>query len=147
MELLLKNFIAIAVYLRNDITNPVNTDIVSAVIKAFEGNISNDEMCSKICEAEPLMAERLEYGQAEYALSEESRIKYDFICESLKYLYEQLNLRNYDRAYNLADLLHVFPDVMLNDKNSKKLYWKIYVLGYKKRCNDSFFDKYRNMFC
>ena len=70
MELLLKNFIAIAVYLRNDITNPVNTDIVSAVIKAFEGNISNDEMCGKICEAEPLMAKRLEYGQAECDLSE-----------------------------------------------------------------------------
>ena len=146
MNLLLKNFIVIAVYLRHNITNPVNADIAAAVIKAFEGYISNDEMCGNICEAAPLMAEWLKYGQTDNTLSEKSQIKYDFICDSMKYLYEQLNLRNYDRAYNLADILHVFPDVNLNDKKSKKSYWKNYILAYKRLCNDGFFDKYRKVF-
>lgn len=48
-SLLLSNFHIAAVYLKSDIENAENLQVVSILAEAFRHKISNNEMCEKIC--------------------------------------------------------------------------------------------------
>lgn len=137
---LLGNFIKAAVYLRSDIENPENLQVVSVLIKAFRHNISNNEMCDKLKALNVPYGYALEYDTGE-ALSEEDEVKCGFILKSLLYLQELLTEKQFEKAYDIVDILHVFPDVRLNDKSSSKAFRKLFIRRYEKKYHDKFFDE------
>lgn len=142
---LLINFARTAVYLRNDITNSVNIQIADIFIEAFDHDITNNEMCEKIKDLKVTWAEGLIYDSSNEAFGDEDEKKCRFLYHALDHLRELLLAKQFDRAYDFADVLHVFPDVRIGDKKSCKAFWKIYVRTYEKRYHDNFFEKIKEV--
>lgn len=140
-SLLLSNFHIAAVYLRNNIECDENAQVVSILAEAFQHKISNNEMCEKICSLNVPWGEALKYETGNEALSAEEEYKCGFIYGSMLYLHKLLSEKQYEKAYQIVDILHVFPDVRLNERKSSKAFWKDRVLRYKKKYHDDFFEK------
>lgn len=138
---LLENFGRAAAYLRYDITNSVNLQIADIFSEAFAHDITNNEMCEKIKDLKVSWGECLVYDINNEAFGDEDEKKCRFLYRSLNYLRELLSEKQFDKAYDFADVLHVFPDVCLSDKKSCKAFRKLYVLPYEKRYHDRIFEK------
>lgn len=140
---LLGNFTKAAVYLRSNIENPENLQVVAILTEAFRHNISNNEMCDKLKALNVPYVYALEYDTGE-ALSEEDEVKCGFILKSLLYLQELLTEKQFEKAYDIVDILHVFPDVRLNEKKSSKAFWKCFVCPFEKKYHDRFFEELKS---
>lgn len=98
-------------------------------------------MCERLSTFKMPWSDRLKYESTDEMVTDEEKIKCSFVYEALLYLSKLLSVKEYEKAYQIADILHVFPDVQLSSRKSVKAFWKIYVLPYEKRHHDLFFEK------
>lgn len=135
-ESTLTNFYRIMVFIRFDIKNEENKDIVCILIQAFDGLINNKEMCDAIVKIMPDWKTQLRYEESEYYFIQKQII--EFAKTALYIMKESLATNAFEIAYDIADLLHVLPDIVLQKKtNQWKSYWKMYVEPFNKKwkCN------------
>jgi hypothetical protein len=88
--------------------------------------ITNFEMVKLLLQVQPNFSEQLIIKDGEECEVSEELKKFFVII--LNHIMEQLKEENYDMVYDLVDMLHVFPDVIIEDKRKgKKDYWKLFV--------------------
>lgn len=105
-----ENMHRVLVFTRADIYKDKNPEIIKDLISQIQEEVTNDE------------------------LHKEAK---DFSIRTLQVVYEELVAKNYDVAYDIVDMLHAFPHVVLrNDIKELKRYRKVYVKPLiKKRMN------------
>ena len=70
-----------------------------------------------------------------------------FIVRAVELMRDNLEIQHYDLAYDLADMLHALPDIVLaNGKNGLKNYWKIYVKPVQKKWNCDLLEEFKYLF-
>lgn len=143
-ESLLVNLRRIMVFLRSDIRNKENDKVLNILIKAYEGIIYNNEMCDMIIKIMPDWKEQLMYGEGKNQLIQEEIIKY--VKTAMQIMKDSLSTGEYDMAYDIADLLHVLPDVIMQDDKSMKKYWKVFVKKFDRKWKCNAFTKYKKYF-
>ena len=125
---ILENLKRIMILLRSDIRNRRGRELVHLFRQAFQSQMSNGELCGEMMEMMPEWCSWLSCGETpardEVWVQEELAA---FISQALEVMEETLHADEFEMAYDLADMLHVVPDVIVkNDKMSmKKLLEKI----------------------
>lgn len=143
-ESMLINFQIVMVFMRSDIKNAENKYILEILIRAFDGKLNNQEMCEALAIRRPDWKTQLKYGENTYRLISEKMT--GFVRRALGMMEAYLVTNAYDAAYDIADLLHVLPDVV-GQENEKQLkrYWKVYVRPFEKKWNCNVFTRYINL--
>lgn len=136
-EYMLINFQRIMVFLRCDIKDRRSIDILCILMKAFDGLINNEEMCDEIVKIMPDWKAQLIYARYEYCFIQQEII--EFMKIAVQIMVDSLSSKELDIAYDIADILHVLPDVIIQkDKKGLKKYWETYVERFndKWKCGD-----------
>ena len=69
----------------------------------------------------------------------------EFIIRALEFMKEHLLHQNYETAYDIADMLHVLPEIVVDNKKKElKLYWKGYVKPFQKKWKCKVFNEWKN---
>jgi len=128
-----RNLKTIFIFIRFDIKNKKNVQVTDAVIKIIEENCTLEEMCKKILNIMPEWTEQLIIEGNEKKLICKKELKI-FIIRALELMKISIELQNDKMAYDIADMLHALPDIIIaNRKNCLKEYWKIYVKPVQKK--------------
>ena len=134
------------VCLRNDIMNDNNIAITSVLLEAFSNNITNDSMCDKIDLINVPWNKQLKRNIDIYNVSYDEYYNH-FIVETLFFFKDLLLSKQYKIAYQIADILHILPEVIFeNNKKSKKDFWKSFIIPFEKNNNITFFKKMKKTF-
>ncbi len=141
---ILENLKRIMILLRSDIRNRRGRELVHLFRQAFQSQMSNGELCGEMMEMMPEWCSWLSCGETpardEVWVQEELAA---FISQALEVMEETLHADEFEMAYDLADMLHVVPDVIVkNDKMSMKSYWKRFVVPFHKKWNCNIFHKF-----
>ena len=134
------NIVIILVYLRSDIRNSYNTKIIDYMLSWISNEITIKEL---IVLVKQLGVEWWDNLKPENHLFIKEDFRNKFIDDTLKYLRVLLQQAQFEKAYYVTDILHVFPDVNLSNAKSTKAFWKCYILPFKKEFRDDFFDEFR----
>lgn len=128
----LENMHRILVYVRSDIYNNENTELVKILGLCINDNMSNEEMVKIIIDMYPVLMQQLILQNDEICrLSAEAK---DYVLCVLQIISNALEEKDYELAYDMVDVLHVFPHVVIsNEKRQIKSYWKVYVKPIIKR--------------
>ena len=138
---ILENLKRIMILLRSDIQNRRGKELVHLCHQAFQNQMSNGEMCKKMIEMMPAWQDWLNCGETPDWFVQEDVAA--FINMALEVMEETLHAGEFEMAYDLADLLHVVPDVIAkNDKASMKRYWKVFVVKFHQKWNCNIFHKF-----
>ena len=138
---MLENLKSIMILLRSDIRNRRGKELVHLCHQAFQNQMSNGEMCEKMIEMMPAWQGWLNCGETPDWFVQEDVAA--FINMALEVMEETLHAGEFEMAYDLADLLHVVPDVIAkNDKASMKRYWKVFVVKFHQKWNCNIFHKF-----
>lgn len=92
---------------------------------------------------------RLKYEESEYYFIQKEVI--EFMKTAIHIMKDSLNTDRFDIAYDIADMLHVLPDIIIQ-RNKKQLkrcwrsYWKVYVEPLYKKWKCDAFTKYKKFF-
>lgn len=141
---MLVNFRIVMVFMRSDIRNVENRCIVKILSQAFAGEINNQEMCGALVRSMPGWKTQLRYGEAGEYMFRENITR--FVRTALSVMEGHLTANAYEAAYDVADLLHVLPDVVLQEnKKQLKRYWKVYVRTYEKKWKCDVFTRYARL--
>lgn len=142
-----KNLHRIFVLLRFDIKNKNNSHVIDIIIKAINNKSSNQEMCKMIFYImsnwkSQLIVER--YDEQEIICNTKLE---QFIIKALELMKINISIQKYEIAYDIADMLHVLPEVVIaNQKKSMKQYWKIFVKRFQKKWRCNIFDEFKVVF-
>lgn len=112
--------------IRQDIQNEKNTEYVKILATAFCKGLSNVKMVNGLLNMEPELKRHLLPRNSEiYDVKKEDIA---FIENTLYRVQAKLQEKDYKTAYDIVDMLHVFPQVILSgDKKKREEYWKVYV--------------------
>lgn len=130
-------------FFRYDIKNKNNLEVVDILIKVINDNVSNDKMCRMILDKMPMWNEQLvvEGDNRKEVFDNKSRKL--FVIEALELLKDKLLFREYEMAYDIADILQGLPDIVIsNKKEGFRQYWKLYVKPFQKKWNLNIFNEF-----
>lgn len=149
---LMMSFHRIFVYVRSEINNPINGILLTTInryivevlnenyldFNIFKKDIMN--ILNNDTSNQEFFERALNFNNALYTDNVGEIIRYlpiirETILESCKYLKEN----NFDRAYDLIDMIHALPDAILYKKewNDRK-FWKTYIKPYRKKWINQF---------
>ncbi|MCC8043377.1 MAG: hypothetical protein LIO69_07730 [Oscillospiraceae bacterium] len=134
------NIVIISVYLRSDIKKSYNIDIIDYMLSWVSGDITAEEMILLVKKLNVEWWDNLKTNSPSF-INDDIRNK--FIRCSLNYLRLLIQQAQYEKAYCVIDVLHVFPDINISSLKSKKSFWEYYILPFKRKFNDDFFDEFR----
>lgn len=143
-ESMLINFQIVMVFMRSDIKNEENKYILEILIQAFDGKLNNQEMCEALAIRRPDWKTQLKYEEnTDHLISEKMT---GFVRMALGMMEAYLVTNAFDAAYDIADLLHVLPDVVIQENEKQlKRYWKVYVRPFEKKWKCNVFTRYINL--
>lgn len=121
----------ILVFIRSDINSEKNIELVNILIICMENRMNNFELIKLLNGKLDLKQQLIQDAGLECV--DDKNIS-DFILTVLKYTNDALKSQNYNMAYDLVDMLHVLPDVIITgEKKQLKKYWNIYVKPFIKK--------------
>lgn len=140
-----KNLQRIFVFLRFDIKNKNNSQVIDILIEVINNNNKNKEMCKMICNIMPKWKEQLIVEEDEgQELIFNIKLK-QFIIRALELMKTNILIQEYEIAYDIADMLQGLPEIIIaNNKNGLKQYWKIYVKPFQKKWKCKTFNKWKD---
>lgn len=140
-----KNLQRIFVFLRFDIKNENNYEIIDIIIKVINNNNSNNEMCEMILYTMPKWKGQLiseEDGMKELIFDVQLK---QFIIRALEVMKTNILIQQYEIAYDIADMLQGLPEIAIaNNKKGLRQYWKVYVKPFQKKWKCTIFDEWKN---
>ncbi|MDE7183112.1 MAG: hypothetical protein K2O40_01275 [Lachnospiraceae bacterium] len=138
---ILENLKSIMILMRSDIRNRRGEEIVHLFHRAFLNQMRNSELCEKMIEMMPEWRGWLIDGEKTDQVIPDRLLA--FVNLALEVMREALHAGEFEMAYDLADMLHVLPDVIAdNDKASRRSYWKIFVVSFQKKWHCNIFHKF-----
>lgn len=129
-----ENVYRVLVFIRNDIYNNNNSGLIKMLIDCIGDESLNSEMATVLINNSLMERNQLilQDGEA-YKVKKEAK---EFVLRVLCMIHKELDEKKYDCAYDMVDMLHVFPQVIIaNDKRQIRQYWKIYVKPIMKKRN------------
>lgn len=147
-DLFLLNLEKIFIYIRYDLERIENRNIILCVINIInEFECDNNELCKQI------KSLSLELGKC-IILSNKIDIKIanrmvygQFLIDTLNFFLRLLNDNEYEKSYDVIDILHAVPNVIIvNEKKSKRLFYKTYIKRFSKKWKEHYFDKVKVLF-
>ena len=134
-----ENMHRILVYVRSEIHNNENIELVRILGLCISNNMPNEEMVKIIIDMYPVLTQQLILPNDEiYGLSAEAK---DYVLCALQIISNALEEKDYELDYDMVDVLHVFPHVVIaNEKRQIKSYWKVYVKPIIKRVKNKGYD-------
>ena len=122
------------VFIRADIYHSDNIKFVKVLLSSINEELTNSVMVERIfCISSELKHQLILQDGDIYIMSKEAK---DFVLSSLHILCKELEEKRYDFAYDIVDMLHAFPHMIIcNDKKQIRNYWKIYVRPVMKKNN------------
>lgn len=144
---LLFNIQRILVFVRFDIKNPVNIQFIDAIIACLNTNIENEGLVNLIVNIEKKLKEQLVLERDIEIEYQDNSIK--FMLQILEIIRGALKEKNYIMAYDMVDMLHIFPEIIItNQKKGIRSYWKRCVNPILKKWKVSeISDIKRNLYC
>lgn len=140
-----KNLQRIFVFIRFDIKDKNNSHVIDIVIKVIDNDMTNDEMCKMIVCLMPKWKGQLILKECDMQEIMLNRQLKEFIIRALEFMKEHLLYQNYGTAYDIADMLHVLPEIVVDNKKKElKLYWKDYVKPFQKKWKCKVFNEWKN---
>lgn len=136
------------VFIRFDIKNQNNIKIIEMLIYGIENNLCTTELSAMLIEVMPYMENQLiNEKDVEEVFDFEIEKYRNFILIALQAIKENIQLKKYEIAYDIADILHTFPDfVISNNKKEMKKYWKVYVNPFIKKWKCNLFKEMKKCF-
>ena len=121
-----ENMYRILVFIRADIYHSNNIKFVKVLLFSINEELTNSVMAERIfCISSELKHQLILQDGDICIMSKEAK---DFALSSLHILCKELEEKRYDFAYDMADMLHAFPHVIIcNDKKQIRNYWRTYV--------------------
>lgn len=140
-----KNLQRIFVFIRFDIKDKKNSHVIDIVTKVIDNDMTNDEMCKMIVCLMPKWKGQLILKECDMQEIMLNRQLKEFIIRALEFMKEHLLYQNYETAYDIADMLHVLPEIVVDNKKKElKLYWKDYVKPFQKKWKCKVFNEWKN---
>ena len=129
-----ENMHRILVLIRSDMQEENNTELLEFLITSIDKGWKNTEMLESVSKILPDIKQQLVLEDDEvYEINNKAK---EYMLHVLRITWNALKEGNYELAYDLVDMLHVFPHLVIsNDKKQIKDYWKIYVNPVVKRRN------------
>lgn len=142
-----ENLKRVFVFVRFEIKNDKNCQIADAILYGMKNHVTNEELCDMLIQAMPEWKEKFHTKteiKQEILYNEELE---QFIVHAVELMKDHLEIQHYDLAYDLADMLHALPDIVLaNEKNGLKNYWKIYVKPVQKKWDLKLLEEFKYLF-
>ncbi len=152
-ELVWENLESVFVFIRFEIKNNKNCQvadlgrIMEVIINGIKNHIENEQLCDMLVQIMPEWKGRFRTKtevKQEVICNEELE---QFIVHAVELMKDNLEIQHYDLAYDLADMLHALPNIVLaNEKNGLKRYWKIYVIPVQKKWNRKLLKEFKYLF-
>lgn len=113
------NFERIMVFIRFNIAKKENIKVVDIMEKFFDKKIRKQKMLSQIAEIMPEWTNQLIFGEGNNYW--ENSLESSFIRQSLSCVKNNLLNGDFNIAYDIVDMLHAFPGVILSeDKEARR---------------------------
>jgi len=167
-----RNMERIFIFIRFDIKNNKNIQLSDAIIEIIKNNTSLVEMCNIVFHIMPEWKGKLITKNSEETVFNYKKDLELFIIKGVELMKEGFLIHNYDLAYDIADLLHALPGIVIasykrnledcqknqvkhwlrqfRDRNryfgSLKDYWKVYVKSVQKKWDCKMFDEFKSIF-
>lgn len=126
------NFERIMVFIRADISKFENIKIITILEEFFEGKLNQQEMLRQIVNIMPQWKNQLLLESKGFC--KENEVENSFVLQSLRYVKNSFSKEQLEVAYDLVDMLHAFPGVVLNDEaEGKEAFKKVYLEPVVKR--------------
>lgn len=137
----LYDFYYLITVIRNEIADKNNIYILKKVIDLYKSSAEkiDDNRLRKlmvslnICDDKwSVLCYENRYSQEAGLLKDEEKI--GFLITNMNTLKELLMQEKYEQAFDLADVLHMYPEIVANNlKRFPKSYWKLIYNPYKKK--------------
>lgn len=136
----LYDFYYLITVIRNEITDKNNiyikkvTDLYKNGVEEIDDNRLRKLMISlNICDDKwSVLCYENRYSQESGLLKDKEKI--EFLIANMNELENLLIQKKYDQAFDLADALHMYPEIVANNlKKFPKSYWKLIYNPYKKK--------------
>lgn len=129
-----ENMHRLLVFIRSDIYNHKNIVLTKILIDCIEKELTNRELIEMVINTFPQLKEQLVLQDDEvYKMEQKAK---DFVLKALYILTMELENGRYDSAYDTADMLHIFPHIIIsNSRRQINNYWKIYVNPIREKCH------------
>lgn len=147
-DVFLLNLERIFIYIRSDLKRSENRQIILLVINVIDKlQCSNEELCLCINSYIKLYNEQTTLcGIDDESISKRLIFK-QFLIDSLLYLLALIDNNEYEKAYDVIDILHAIPNVInINHKKSKKDFYMSYIKKFNHKWKDKFFIKMKPLF-
>lgn len=121
-----ENMHRILVLIRSKIRDEKNVELLETLSISIKNELKNTEMVNLILEIAPeFQKQLLLQDDADFKLTEEAK---EYVLQMLCIAQNDLKENKFDDAYEIVDVLHVFPHVIIaNNKEQTEEYWRIYV--------------------
>ncbi len=144
-NIFLHNIEIIFVYIRSDINKESNKEMSSLIIRALETSMSNSIFCQNVEKFDTFVYGQLDKNDSNSVILTGKESDCNILIKMIQYFQDLLVAAKYELAYELADIIHAFPNIIMNDcKKSGKQFWKIYLLPFRKKYNNNFFDDFKS---
>lgn len=131
------NIERIMVFLRFNIKDKTNIDILS-IIKSFtNAEITEEKFYTEIIDIRTKWKNQLIKSEINNKMIQDAE-ECLFLIKFISYAIQSIEENNFCKAYDIIDMLHAFPEVVLNgEDDSKKNFEKVYLLAIIKKWNIS----------
>ena len=145
-EIKWNNLKRIYVFLRYDIENENNDNVINIIINALSNDLNNEEMCRKLFEIMPKWKNQLKMYDKQDKLISCKELEL-YMIEALKFTKQALYENKFVMAYDLMDILQGLPYANeICKKSNLKRYWKIYIKPFQKKWNIEVFKSLEYIF-
>lgn len=133
------------IIIRNNITEKTNPQILSQMIKVLEekNNTEDNQIRKAISSIDGLNRECWFFAYhnnvyVNHQMLNKANI-YDLLVKLFQSLSCELNKKNFNKAYDLADSFHCLPEIIAdNNFRIPKSFWKTFVKGYRSKWDNDF---------
>lgn len=132
---LMINIHRILVFIRFDIRNPINIKLLESIVECIREKSGNGKLLEILSDEQHIIKQLL---LEESELYENRNNIDEFLLIILEDILNMLNSGDYDIAYEMVDLIHILPELIIsNNKKDLRVYWKLNIKQYsKKKKND-----------
>ena len=133
---LLRNIYKLMILMRNDVYNLNNQRICECILQTLCCKENNKVLLCKLCKIINInmYLNFLDYENSECVAIKKTEL--NILIAVIKKIQNCLKSKQYDFAYDLIDALHIFPEILSDNKKIiLKDYWNIYFSDVEKKYN------------
>lgn len=148
------NLERIFIFIRFDIRNKDNYQVVDIIIKAIKNNVNNEEMCKMIFKIMPKWRTQLVVkGMEDKEMIIPGKLEI-FLIRAVELIKDTISTQEYEIAYDTADILQGLYGIVIGmqkrwrrywQKKKWKQYWQQYLKPFQKKWDYDVFYEFKHI--